>query len=136
MAGRLHFPIDHTVLVAEATLRAPAHADSFVDREEGRATGPALMWVKDAGTYLMSNADPRPGDDVVYARAEEPTGPLLDGGGEHYQLTADICGGDDFAEYIALDEPTMRLLRTALAEDYGWLTLSVDGDRFTIGVSK
>lgn len=136
MAGQLHFPLDHTVLVAEATLLATEHGDSFLDTEEGRTTGPALMWVKDSGTYLMSNARPRPGDDVIYGRAMEPTGPLLDDSGQHYDLTAAICGGDDFAEYIHLDAQTMHLLRTGLAEYAGWLTLGVDGDRFTIGVTK
>lgn len=56
-----------------------------------------LWWVKDQGTYLMSNGingAPRP--DVAYA---DDLGPDAD-----WDLVQDVCGGDDFAEYIGIDE--------------------------------
>lgn len=56
-----------------------------------------LWWVKDSGTYLMSNGingAPRP--DVAYA---DDLGPDAE-----WDLVQQVCGGDDFAEFIGIDE--------------------------------
>jgi hypothetical protein len=56
-----------------------------------------LWWVKDSGTYLMSNGingAPRP--EVAYAHDL--------GADADWDLVQDVCGGDDFAEYIGIDE--------------------------------
>jgi len=56
-----------------------------------------LWWVKDSGTYLMSNGingAPRP--DVAYADGLGPDA--------EWDLVQQVCGGDDFAEYIGIDE--------------------------------
>ena len=103
--GKIYFDLREAVRVAELTVQAPEHRDSFADQMEGRSTGPALMWVKDAGTYLMGNGRPRPDDDVIYGRANSPNGMLLkqpeslddDGWNDVWHTARDICGGDDFA---------------------------------------
>ena len=56
-----------------------------------------LWWVKDSGTYLMSNGingAARP--EVAYAHG-------LDADAD-WGLVQDVCGGDDFAEYIGIDQ--------------------------------
>jgi hypothetical protein len=137
MSGRLYFPLAEALRVADATLTAPEHGDSFVDREEGRKTGPALMWVKDQGTYLMSNAGGVPDPaDVLYGRLDR-TAPLLDGTHEDdWDTCRDVCGGDDFAEYLPLNPQVVSQWRDALAEGFQWITLDVSPEQFSVSVTK
>lgn len=138
--GRLYFPLDPVLMLAEYTLTAPEHGDSFADTEDGIKTGPALMWVKDQGTYLMTNASPRPEGDVLYAREEpQEAAPKLDGSHEDdWDTCRSICGGDDFAEYLRLDAPTMAGWRQAKADGFGWLVVEVmpDGETFAVMVAR
>lgn len=131
VARKLYFPLADVVRVAEATVAAPTHhvADWL---NEGIAQEPALMWVKDDGTYLMSNAEPRPDDDVIYARTTPgPRGQVLNGGGS-YDLVRSICGGDDFAEYLTLNGSLGRALRDALDAGAKWLVIGVSAGSFSI----
>jgi len=66
----------------------------------GEDTGAGLWWVKDNGTYLMSNGFPRLLDSegknvVVYAKGYES--------GCDYDDLVDACGGDDFIEFLGDD---------------------------------
>jgi hypothetical protein len=116
MDNPLYFDLGEVLRVAEATLAATEHQDSFVDAADGKVTGPALMWVKDSGIYLMSNAVERPENDVIYARDGQPDGPLLDGTSrDDWERCRELVGGDDFAEYFHLDRATMAMLRVAKA---------------------
>jgi hypothetical protein len=131
----IYFRLDETLRVAEATAQATSHHDSFVDQENGTKTGPALMWVKDAGTYLMSNASPRPDNDVIYGRAFAADGLLLKQPDDSrspawdavWNTTREICGGDDFSEYFELDD-LLPQLRAALADGWTHLVLTVSDE--------
>jgi hypothetical protein len=128
----IYFPLGETVGLVDSCLAAAAHTDSFVDTEDGRRTGPALMWAKDDGTYLLTN-EKRPEGElpvIVRGRAGGPDGPVLDG--TQWDLTRDICGGDDFAEYLQLLPALGDALREAAAAGHGWLVLRVKGDAFEI----
>lgn len=141
--GKLYFDLAEAVRVAEATAQATEHVDSFSDQEDGTKTGPALVWVKDAGTYLMSNARPRPDNDVIYGRAYTADGLLLQqpdrsdspGWDDVWNTARDICGGDDFAEYFGLDE-LLRVLQAGLGEGFTHLVVEVSDDAVEIGMEK
>lgn len=91
MTTTLTFPIADVLANARHALDAPGHKPTFIEREEGRTPGPRLWWVKDDGTYLMSNGEgDRP--PVAYAEGYEPGTPDL------WDRTRDACGGDDFVE--------------------------------------
>lgn len=111
MSGLLYFDLAEALRIAEETVAAPAHG----------VGGPCLVWAKDAGTYLMSNAIPRPANDVIYARAHHRDGLVLrepdrtsgvnaERWDEVWDETRRICGGDDFAEFFELSDllPVMR----------------------------
>ncbi|MFE1781581.1 DUF3085 domain-containing protein [Streptomyces sp. NPDC059506] len=97
----LTFPLVRVLAAAEHALAAPAHKRLYGETNPT----PALWWVKDDGTYLMSNGyDPEDTRDrdsggllphVVHAHG---WGPGTD--------ARSILGGGDFAERIDLDAPT------------------------------
>lgn len=94
--------------------------------------GPALMWVKDDGTYLMGN-QARAEDEVptiVRGRADSPHGPILDG--TQWDLTREICGGDDFAEYLPLADDDLGSLVLRAHQDRAalWLVLGVEATSY------
>jgi hypothetical protein len=131
--GRIYFPLADVADLAAETLASGAWTGSWLDAEEGRETGPSLMWVKDDGTYLMSNAKRPEGElpRVIYGSAS-PDGPRLDGA--QWDLCSEICGGDDFAEYIELAGPVGKTLRAASANGLRWFVLDVHGDQFEMSV--
>jgi hypothetical protein len=131
MAGKLVFPLQHVLGVAKATVAAPAHAELY-----GEVTGPALWWVKDQGTYIMSNAIPRPEGDLIYARTAPKGQPLNGEGDGQYELVARICGGDDFAEAIRLTPEFVEALEIASKQQFGWVVIRVRADNFTLEVTK
>jgi hypothetical protein len=136
--GRLFFPLGEVLRVADATLAGTEWGDSFTDQEAGRKTGPALMWVKDAGTYLMPNLTGAPDPaDVLYGRDGSPTGTVLDGDAD-YGRVREVCGGDDFAEYLPLTPEFMERLRAMQAQGAAWLVLDVaaDGESFGVYTAK
>jgi hypothetical protein len=55
-----------------------------------------LWWVKDSGTYIMSNGTSETRPPVVYAKGlgEDADRDLVDA----------VCGGDDFVEFISYAE--------------------------------
>lgn len=88
MANQLNFNLSEVVSLAE-------HAKSsteFRKRYGESSSSPALWWVKDQGTYLMSNGLPQPKPNVTYA---EGYGPDCD-----YMALRETCGGDDFVEVL------------------------------------
>jgi hypothetical protein len=138
VSGRIYFPLADVADLAAETVAAGAWTGSWLDAEEGRETGPSLMWVKDDGTYLMSNTKRAEGEmpRVIYGSAS-PDGPRLDG--EQWDLCREICGGDDFAEYVGLtsdDEgPGLgHALRRAARDGLRWFVLDVKGDAFEMSV--
>lgn len=138
--NRLYFPLKPVLALAEYTLGASKHTSGYADTQDGKETGPALMWVKDAGTYLMSNAIPRPEGDVIYGRADLPTGLLLrepkdtasTAWNEVWDVTRTICGGDDFAEYFPLDDNLSAQLLAAARDDHTWLVLEVSTESISL----
>lgn len=143
MNGKLYFDLAEVVRIAEATVAGTNHRDSFSDQADGVKTGPALVWAKDQGTYLLSNANPRPDGDVIYARASRHDGLLLSQDAtsapgdwdEVWQTTREICGGDDFAEYLALDD-LLSWLQASLRAGQTHLVLEVDDEAMQVGTEK
>lgn len=141
--GRLYFDLAEAVRISEQTVQASEHTDSFSDTLDGTKTGPALMWVKDAGTYLMSNAVPRPENDVLYGRAYAADGLLLQqpddsstaGWDDVWQTAREICGGDDFAEYFPLNE-LLPVMQGALNAGCTHLVIDVSDDSIGIEIVK
>ena len=141
MSGKVFFPLRTVLGMAEVTLAAAGHSDSFSDSEDGGHTGPALMFVKDSGTYLMSNAVPRlEGNGVIYGRAFTRDGLLLrqpvDSSSaswdQVWDVSREICGGDDFAEYFVLHAGLAEQLRCAVRDGQQWLVLGVSADSISI----
>ncbi|MFH8260539.1 DUF3085 domain-containing protein [Streptomyces roseolus] len=111
----LVFPLAKVLATAEHAVAATEHKLGYGETE----AAPRLWWVKDDGTYLMSNGqdptDTRDDDGrlphVVHA---DDWGPGTD--------ARSILGGDDFRESIDLTTPLddgttlLDLLRTATAE--------------------
>jgi hypothetical protein len=97
------------------------------------------MWVKDAGTYLMSNALPRIENDVLYGRAYTKDGLLLQQPDDSrstewddvWHTARDICGGDDFAEYLPLSD-FLPQLQTALHAGFHHLVIDVSDEALDI----
>ncbi|MFB8243016.1 DUF3085 domain-containing protein [Kitasatospora purpeofusca] len=130
----LRFPLADILLLAEHAAAAPDHrTSSFSD-----ATGACLVWVKDDGTYFMSNGSPHlPGrathHHVVHADGWGP--------GTENELRNTPVGGDDFAEYFPLNEPLsgdatstmLEQIRAAVADGLRWLELEVSKD--TVGLA-
>ncbi len=127
----IYWPLAEVASLAEAVLAAGEHRDSWLDAEMGVKTGPALMWVKDDGTYLMGNQDLPDLPDVIYGRDGSPDGPVLDG--SDYERVREVCGGDDFAEYLPVDLRFTRNLRMAQSLGSRWWTIEVRGDSITAG---
>ncbi|MGW3390513.1 DUF3085 domain-containing protein [Streptomyces cinereoruber] len=111
----LVFPLSKVLASAEHALAAPKHALGYGETE----AAPRLWWVKDEGTYLMSN-----GQDPTDTRDEDGRLPHVvhaDGWGPGTDARS-ILGGDDFRESIDLTTPLddgttlLDLLRTATTE--------------------
>jgi hypothetical protein len=105
----------------EHAAQAPEHQRSAFEAADGK--GPALMFVKDEGIYVMSNGLPglAIGQNVVYARNYDPRK------GDVWERCREAVGGDDFAEYIGLAElGPMPAGATALV-------IKVSASDFTVG---
>ncbi|WP_020525184.1 DUF3085 domain-containing protein [Catelliglobosispora koreensis] len=141
---RLYFPLTEVLTLAEHAAAAPEHSPSFTQHEDGKPGDPSLVWVKDDGTYLMTNGipgllhDPANPESNVVVYAEgwgTGTGPDLN--------QIDDIGGDDFVEHIPLDErygefPTfLEALRAYLKAGYAWLIIESRADlTFDISMAK
>jgi len=85
-----------------------------------------IWWVKDSGTYLMSNGingAPRP--EVAYAH---DLGPDAD-----WDWVQDVCGGDDFAEFIGIDEMPSNM--GIWLHQTGTVTIRFDETRLEFSIS-
>ncbi|MFF8478696.1 DUF3085 domain-containing protein [Streptomyces sp. NPDC015414] len=101
----LHFPLAKVLTAAEHAAAAPAHKLAY---GETTAT-PRLWWVKDDGTYLISNGRyPTPHNRPATTVHADGWGPGTD--------ARSILGGDDFRQSIdltaPLDDDTTTLLGT------------------------
>lgn len=133
---QLWFQLSKVIDLAEHAMAATEHSRSPYD-DPGPAV-PSLIWVKDDGIYLMSNAIPgQPGEPgspenmarIVYAHGH--------GSGTHWSEGEPL--GDDFAEYIDLTDPTpggalIDLIRTYTAHDT-WLVFTVSTHTFEMTFS-
>lgn len=98
---RLTFDKVAVRLLVEHAIAAPKHGMGY--GHEG-PTAPCLILVKDDGIYLMSNGEPcLPGQDsvnhAVYAKGYNPKTD-----GDVWDKCRDAVGGDDFAEYMPVDQ--------------------------------
>jgi hypothetical protein len=101
----LLFPLGDVVGLAGEAMAARQRLPSFAQRyaADGSeiadpAVPPSLWWVKDEGTYLMSNAD-------AAGRAPKVVYGIHDGEaltGDRRELVERVCGGDDFVECLEL----------------------------------
>lgn len=141
----LLFPLRPVIALAEHAVSATDHRPTFTQHEEGITNPPpALLWVKDDGTYLSSNGLPRP-EGVVYAtttdglelRSVDPRiQPEL--WAQIRAATELVCGGDDFVEGFDLlgDDALLDALRAAVRGDgFTLLELRVAPDKVSLGFS-
>lgn len=134
---QLWFSLSEVVGLADHAMAASEHARSPFGPDDAPAV-PSLVWVKDDGTYLMSNgrphqladpADPTGSSRVVFAQGwGSGTGPMI---------SDTAVGGDDFTEYIDLTaqfSPNARL--NDLIHKYallgGWMVITVRPGQFQI----
>lgn len=140
MSGRLLFPLDAVAAQIEHALTSPDHSDSFADQEAGNRTGPALVWFKDTGTGVMSNGTPDR-SEPVYAHYNEMIlrdVQVRDVGEEMWTLiwdtTREVCGGDDFAEFLDIDTlGGIQGVRDAITDGAHWLFIDVSETTIDIG---
>lgn len=136
-AARLFFPLADVVAAAEHALASPAHRLAYGDT----SPYPALWWVKNDGTYLMSNGIPaegaKPDDDPRRQVHAEGWGPGTD--------ARALLGGNDFCapyplcvEGLTQDgETLLGMLRGALTDgnvDLIW-ELRADGNQVRMTAS-
>jgi hypothetical protein len=103
--------------------------------------GPALEFVKDEGIYLMSNGDPADGPGsgtlarppVVYAEGYDPT---VEDRMAVWERARAAVGGDDFVEFIELDDQFLRAFDRTSKAGYTHLAIDVTAGDFTIGFLK
>ncbi len=99
--------VDHA---AKAKIHTPTFAQryeevegQFVEKKKLEVS-PGLILVKDQGTYLLSNGALKEGETasnlglISYA---EGTNPKTDP--DWWDVSRELCGGDDFAEYLPLE---------------------------------
>lgn len=91
-------------------------------------TGPSLWWVKDDGTYIMSNG-------VVPEGTVRPKVAYAEGLGEDadWDLVAEVCGGDDFCEDLGPD--VAAIIRDCPAGDGALIIRILPGDEIEVEVT-
>ena len=138
---QLWFPLIEVAALADHAMAASEHTHSPSAPEDG-PTVPSLVWVKDDGTYLLSNGRPRPLADpgnptgssrVVFAQGW--------GSGTGAELSDTPLGGHDFVEYIDLtaqfsraDRLIDRIHQYALRG--GWMVFTVTPGQFEISFAS
>jgi hypothetical protein len=127
----LQFTLADVMELVVHSLSCTDHIASFSQTEAGEPGAPALEWVKDDGTYLMSNGVPclegRDGEAnrVVYAKGW--------GSGTRSELGHTEVGGDDFVEYIGVSEEVLLRLRQASAAGLEWFCVLASESSFKVG---
>ena len=128
MTTRLRFPLATLGAHIDHARQAPRHFGGFSGH-----VGPALEFVKDEGIYLMSNgdtADPaaaRP--PVVYADGYDPT---VEDRMAVWERARAAVGGDDFVEFIALDDQLLGALAAAAGAGCTHLAIDITSHDFSI----
>lgn len=134
----LFFRLPEVVKIAEHAVAARQHVQSVTQYYNDEPAEASLMWVKDDGTYLMSNGSPR-----QLADPDEPEGASLVtfaiGWGPRTgpEIGRTPVGGDDFAEHIELAKPVsgtdtlLDLIRYHAAHG-GWLIITVNPQTYEI----
>ncbi|MEV0965516.1 DUF3085 domain-containing protein [Streptomyces sp. NPDC049910] len=97
----LLFPLAKVLAAAEHALAAPEHKRGYGETE----AAPRLWWVKDDGTYLMSNGQEP--TDTRDADGRLPHVVHADGWGPGTDARS-ILGGDDFRESLDLTTPVFE----------------------------
>lgn len=142
---KLFFPLRLALELAEHAAAAPRHDPSFTQLEKGLPGKPSLVWVKEDGTYLMSNGRPR-----LYPAPDYQEGPQVIveaegwGTGTRHDLGGiEEIGGDDFSEFIDLADPLgdfptlLEAMRAAVRANVDWLVIVVhDLDSYTVGLDR
>lgn len=125
MAGRLLFAIEG---VRERWAHACGATEHHTPYNVDPANGPALLWVKDHSTYLMSNGVPGEpiGANATYAEGFGADASRSD--------VSDVCGEDDFIEAISGDA-VETLLRAAKEHNARFMYVDVRDGEIEIGVS-
>ncbi|GIJ65026.1 DUF3085 domain-containing protein [Virgisporangium aurantiacum] len=150
MTTTLYFDLPAALRLAEHAAAATEHSTSFTETEAGVACPGALLWVADAGIYLMSGGIPGlrvdPTDDasghvLVYA----------DGWTEeddfHDRHDSEL-GGDDFVEHLHLRQrygtrrdgsgvTLLQAMRVAATSGYRCLVIDVhDATTYSLRLSR
>jgi hypothetical protein len=139
MAIDLYFNLPAVLRLAEHATSAGTHLPSYTDHQAGQANGvPALCWVADWGTYLMSNGLPAllsdPNNEasnvVVFADGWGPDS-------NRSELGASDVGHDDFVEHLPLvGGHLLTLLQRGHAGCHRWFVLTVTTNKITYRVSR
>ncbi|MET9671453.1 DUF3085 domain-containing protein [Streptomyces sp. NPDC006475] len=129
VGARLHFRLAAVLAAAEHAAAATEHRATYQETNPA----PALWWVKDDGTYLMSNGTHPEGTSQ---EIRDRTIAYAAGWGRGTDARS-VCGGDDFVERIALCDdsgdadgtPLLDILRTAHQAGHAWLVLEISTDQ-------
>ncbi|MBF6331884.1 hypothetical protein [Nocardia transvalensis] len=134
----LWFPLSEVGEIAEHALAADEHSPSISQYDNGDPGGPALVWAKDDGTYVLSNGLPRqladPADPDGWSKVAFAEGW---GRGTGSEIGATPVGGDDFSEHLDLDEPVtgggtlIDMIRDYTDRD-GWMIITVMPGSFAV----
>ena len=146
----LYFDLPAALQLAEHAAAAAEHSPSYTESETGVACPGALLWVADAGIYLMSGGIPGlrvdPTDDtsrheVVYADGWTEEDDYHD---RHYTE----LGGDDFAEHLHLHDrygtrrdgtnvTLLQAMRAAAASGHRCLDIDVhNADTYSLRLAR
>lgn len=83
-----------------------------------------LWWVKDEGTYIMSNGTSETRPPVTYAKGL--------GKDADRDLVESVCGGDDFVEFISYAD--LQSITQIEKGRKGWLVISLTRSEMSITV--
>ena len=87
---KLKFDIQQVADHLRHSKESKTHRAAYGDESTAVA---GLWWVKDSGTYIMSNGTSETRPPVVYAKGL--------GEDADRDLVESVCGGDDFVEFIS-----------------------------------
>ena len=150
MTTTLYFDLPAALRLAEHAAAAIEHSTSFTETEAGVACPGALLWVADAGIYLMSGGIPglrvdptndASGHEVVYADG------WTDEDDYHDRPDTEL-GGDDFVEHLHLHQryatrrdgtevTLLQAMRATATSGHRFLVIDVhDTDTYSLRLSR